>query len=216
MEEIKWSANFAYAVGLITTDGNLSKDGRHLELTSKDIEQLENFKNCLSLDSKISWKTSGLGKKYPRVQFSNVKLYKFLNLIGLHPNKSKTIGELEIPKKFFFDFLRGAFDGDGSIYSYWDKRWVSSFMFYLQFTSSSRKYLEWLQKQIATELNVKGSIKNGSRAMNLVYAKKASKQIISSMYNGKKVVYLSRKKKKVDKILAIENAGMGKLVNPLP
>jgi len=30
-----WSADFAYAVGLLTTDGSLSIDGRHINLTSK-------------------------------------------------------------------------------------------------------------------------------------------------------------------------------------
>lgn len=33
---VKWSPKIAYAVGLITTDGSLSKDGRHIDLTSKD------------------------------------------------------------------------------------------------------------------------------------------------------------------------------------
>lgn len=51
--EIRWSNELAYAVGLIATDGNLSKDGRHIELTSKDTEQLETFKRCLKLKNRI-------------------------------------------------------------------------------------------------------------------------------------------------------------------
>ena len=43
--KIKWSADFAYAIGLIMTDGNLSPDGRHLCFTSKDIEQINNYKS---------------------------------------------------------------------------------------------------------------------------------------------------------------------------
>lgn len=34
--KIKWSPKFAYCIGLITSDGNLSKDGRHISFTSKD------------------------------------------------------------------------------------------------------------------------------------------------------------------------------------
>ena len=37
---MKWTSELAYAVGLLTTDGSLSKDGRHIDLTSKDVEQL--------------------------------------------------------------------------------------------------------------------------------------------------------------------------------
>ena len=47
--KIKWSANFAYAIGLLTTDGNLSKDKRHISLTSKDLEQIENFQKALKV-----------------------------------------------------------------------------------------------------------------------------------------------------------------------
>ena len=54
MIELEWSSDMAYAVGLMATDGHLSIDGRHLDLTSKDVEQLENFKKALDLNCKIS------------------------------------------------------------------------------------------------------------------------------------------------------------------
>src|SRR3990167_535268 len=55
---MKWSNKLAYAVGLITTDGNLSKDGRHINLTSKDVEQIQNLANILKLKNKVSLKKS--------------------------------------------------------------------------------------------------------------------------------------------------------------
>jgi len=36
----KWSPDLAYAIGLLTTDGCLANDGKHFDLTSKDMEQL--------------------------------------------------------------------------------------------------------------------------------------------------------------------------------
>lgn len=123
-DEIKWSPNLAYVTGLISTDGNLSIDKRHIDFTSKDIQLIKTFKKCLGLKNKIGLKTSGFSdKKYPHVQFGDVRLYKWFLSIGLTVKKSKTIGKLKIPKKYFFDFLRGHFDGDGSCYSYWDPRW---------------------------------------------------------------------------------------------
>jgi len=107
-------------------------------MTSKDIQLLNTFKKCLGLKTKVRFKTSGFSnKKYPRIQFGDVVLYRWLLKIGLTPNKSKTIGSLKIPDKYFFDFLRGHFDGDGSCYSYWDNLWDSSFMFYIKFYSAS-------------------------------------------------------------------------------
>ena len=66
--------------------------------------------------------------------------------IGLMPNKTKIIGAVKIPNNYFFDFLRGHFDGDGTFYSYWDPRWRSSHMFYVVFASASLKHIIWLQK----------------------------------------------------------------------
>ena len=87
--KIKWNSEFAYAIGLFTADGCLSIDGRHLDFTSKDKEQVINFKKCLNLKNKIGKKTRAREKikKYYRIQFGNVKLYKFLEGIGLTPRK---------------------------------------------------------------------------------------------------------------------------------
>ncbi len=113
---IVWTPNLAYVIGLIATDGNLSKDGRHIDFTSKDIEQIQNLIKILDLKTKIGIKSSGTSnRKYYRTQFGNVKFYKFLLYIGLTPAKSKTLGKLKIPDKYFADFLRGHLDGDGSI-----------------------------------------------------------------------------------------------------
>src|SRR5262245_38267293 len=38
---IEWSAELAYTVGLIATDGCLSGDGRHLSVVSKNIDLLQ-------------------------------------------------------------------------------------------------------------------------------------------------------------------------------
>src|SRR3989344_1307801 len=156
--KIRWSPNFAYAVGLIVTDGNLSSSGRHIILVSKDLEQINNFTKALNIKSiKIGKTIGGSAKSWAfRLQFGDVLFYKFLNTIGITKAKSKTIGVLKIPKEYFFDYLRGCFDGDGCFYSYWDKRWKSSFMFYLQFVSASRKYIFWLQNEIKKRLNIIG------------------------------------------------------------
>src|SRR5262245_26965983 len=128
----RWSEALAYAIGLMVTDGNLSSDGRHLELTSKDEDQLIAFMKCLDISVKIGYKTSGYtGKKTAHIQFGDVNFYKFLLSIGLMPNKTKVLGSIKVPDEYFFDFLRGHFDGDGCSYSYWDPRWHSSFMLYI-------------------------------------------------------------------------------------
>ncbi|TSC89875.1 MAG: Uncharacterized protein G01um10143_365 [Parcubacteria group bacterium Gr01-1014_3] len=204
--KIKWSPEFAYAIGLITTDGNLSPDGRHFDFTSQDLEQLENFKKCLNIKNKISKKWSGhKHKTVTRLQFGDVNFYKFLLGIGLIPNKSKTLGELDIPVKYFWDFLRGHFDGDGTFYSYWDPRWKSSFMFYVCFISASKRHLDWLQKQIFNHLKITGhytkSVNNSARALK--YAKSESLKLLPKIYYKNHSTHLSRKYLKIKRTLAI-------------
>ena len=116
--KIKWSPEFAYSIGLLTTDGCLSPNGRHFTFVSKDMEQIKNFAFCLGLKNKIGRSKSGLGKYCWKIQFGDISFYGFLLSIGLTPRKSKPLGEINIPNIYFFDFLRGHFDGDGTFYSY--------------------------------------------------------------------------------------------------
>lgn len=202
----RWSPHLAYAVGLLATDGCMSRYTNLIDLTSKDKEQLENFSKCLGLTLFIGKKRSGHGQTAFRVQFKNVIFYEFLLKIGLTPAKSKTLGAVKIPQKYFFDFLRGVFDGDGSTYSYWDKRWKSSFMFYLGFASASKLFVDWLQNQIFGFVGTKGHVTSSGRngtCYQLKYAKADSLRIFRKMYRTKDCVCLSRKYLKIQRMLAI-------------
>ncbi len=203
--KIRWSANFAYAIGLLTSDGCLS-GGRHVILVSKDAEQLYNFMEALAITVPIGKTKSGYdGNISFKIQFSDVLFYDFLENIGLMPRKSKVIGEIKIPARYFFDFLRGSFDGDGCTYSYWDPRWKSSFMFYTTFVSASRRHILWLRDEIYARLKIKGHItSNGDSVLfQLKYAKADSMKVLGSMYHSKDVVCLSRKRLKIEKMLRI-------------
>jgi hypothetical protein len=204
--KIEWSANFAYAIGLIATDGCLSKDGRHIDLTSKDEEQLVNFMKCLGISQNIGTKQRINRVNYFRVQIGDVLFYNFLLSIGFTPAKSLTLGEIQIPEKYFFDFLRGVFDGDGCSYSYFDKRWKSSYMFYLNFASSSKKFIDWIQYSNYKRLGIKGCVtisKIKNPHYQLKYAKSDSLAFIYEMYADPLCICLSRKRLKIMSALAM-------------
>jgi hypothetical protein len=203
--KIRWSPNFAYAIGLLTTDGNLSSDGRHFDLTSIDVEQLKNFMKCLGIKVKIGYKTSGYtGKKRTRIQFGDVRLYRYLLTIGLMPAKTKVIGSLKIPNCYFFDFLRGHFDGDGTFYSYWDPRWKSSFMFYFELMSASNDHIVWLRNILKNRLGIWGHMTSSGSVYQLKYAKTETLKLLPKLYYDRAVVCLSRKRRKIEKALKVE------------
>ena len=173
--KLEWSSEFAYAIGLIVSDGSLSKDGRHITLVSKDNEMIDNFRKCLGISNKTESHTSGhTEKKNFRIQVGDRIFYDFLVEIGLMANKTKILKEISIPKKYFADFLRGHFDGDGTFYSYWDPRWKSSFMYYTGFVSASRNHIEWLRGELNILCGVKGHCaeKPSGSVYQLRYAKR--------------------------------------------
>ncbi len=206
--KIEWSANFAYSIGLIVTDGCLSCDGRHIIFVSKDIEQINNFVKCLNIvDIKVGKTFSGGGKNMSfRIQFGDVLFYEFLQSIGITSAKSLTIGKIKIPDEYFFDFLRGCFDGDGCSYSYWDPRWRSSFMFYLSLASASKEFIDWIQASVFRFLKLNGHVTYTNRlngCYQLRYAKKEGIALVKGMYYKQDVTCLSRKNLKIKQSLAI-------------
>ena len=216
--KIKWSSNFAYAIGLIATDGNVRGSGRHVSFVSKDREQIKNFLLSLSIESKVDKTFSGYkGAWAYRIQFGDVLFCNFLKSIGIYPAKSLTMGKLKIPEEYFFDFLRGCFDGDGCSYSYWDPRWKSSFMFYIGFASGSISFVTWLQSIIAKFSSLYGHVsahrKKGGE--NNYYQLRCSKyeamKLARLMYKNKRSIKLTRKYLKIEKSLAIVHKHKGRV-----
>lgn len=178
----EWSPNFAYAIGLITTDGSLSSDGRHINFTSKDLELALLFKKALGLNNSIGKKARAheTEKKYYVIQFGDVVFYKYLVNIGLTPNKSKTVGSLKIPDKYYFDFLRGCIDGDGNIRHF--KHPESQYhQLRVRLTSASITFLEWVKKQNASR-GINGFLTKAIRAYNLEYAIEDSIKLLNAVY----------------------------------
>ncbi|HSW87985.1 MAG TPA: hypothetical protein VLG12_02365 [Candidatus Saccharimonadales bacterium] len=206
-QQFIWSANLAYAVGLLITDGSLSKDGRHIILSSSDIEQLNNFSFCLGITNKIS-QTYNNGyaiKPHYRIQFGNVQLYRWLVKIGLFPNKTYTIGSIKISKKYFRDLLRGHLDGDGSIVRYIDQyniykgKTYINHRLYVKFISASNRHILWLQEKIYKSLEIKGALSYKDRSKptllwELKFAKKDSIKLLNWLYYRNDLPCLKRKR----------------------
>jgi len=200
--ELQWNNNFAYAIGLFTADGCLSSDGRHLDLTSKDKEQILNFKECLGLENKIGRKSRAKEKikKYYCVQFGDVKLYHFLCSIELQSRKSLIIQKVHVPSEFFADFLRGLFDGDGSFRACMHPE--SQYpQIRTRFSSASPKFLRWVQAEINKKLGIAGFITRATSVEVLEYAIADSLKLLSYLYYSPNVVCLSRKFKQISPYL---------------
>jgi len=198
---VGWSSKFAYSIGLIATDGCLSKDGRHVDFTSKDEELVLKFRKCLGVKNKIGVKFRGNDNfrktKCFRVQLGDVNFYEFLVKIGLKPAKSKTLEKLMVPKQYFRDFLRGCIDGDGNIniFSHPESKHPQ---LRVRLYSASLKFLHWMKEEICQNTDiVTGWIegKRSTRVYKLCFAKEDSIKLLKFIYYNKMECCLSRKYK---------------------
>lgn len=195
--DIAWTHELAYAIGLLTSDGNLSPDGRHINLTSQDKEIPGHARTIFAIDNKIGRKGRGGSniKKYYVLQFGSKQFYAFLLKIGLTPAKSKTLRSVNIPTKFFGDFMRGCFDGDGSISESIHPE-SKHLQLRLSISSASPTFLKWLLAEHRRIWHIEGgwiyNDKKKSVGM-LCFGKKDSIDILQRMYQYKSEFYLRRK-----------------------
>lgn len=202
---IQWSSEFAYAIGLIASDGCLSSNGRTIVLVSRDKDQILNFLRALRIEAHVGHSQTRYGTHTYRVQIGDILFYRFLLSIGLTPAKSRTLGALDIPRGYFFDFLRGVFDGDGSTYAYYDKRWKSSFVFYICFASASVPFLDWVRSVVQETLRAGGHMTRakGHATIQLKYGKREGMLLLRRMYSSKRAIHLKRKRLKIERMLRI-------------
>lgn len=194
-----WRPELAYAVGIITSDGNLSPSGRHINITSKEVEVVEKIKSILSLDNKIGQKSRGGSKekRYYVLQFGDINFYEFLLSIGLTPAKSKTIKSVNIPGEYFPDFLRGCIDGDGSI-GYFMHPESKYPQWKLRLCSASFEFLKWIQKEIEIRLKIRGGniYTPSKKSINILsFGKEDTRKILNFMYYKRRIPALKRKLK---------------------
>lgn len=115
------TSNKAYILGFIAADGCLYKRGGHqgliqISLNKKDIQILEDIKKELNSTHPIN-----ICDNMASLSITSEEMFQDLNKIGIKPRKTWTINLNNIieniPQSLVKDFIRGYFDGDGSITS---------------------------------------------------------------------------------------------------
>jgi hypothetical protein len=107
----------AYIIGFIFADGGIYKNYLEFSLSINDVEILEFIKKELEYNGPMQNYILN-GKEYIRLFVCSKNIVNDLKNIGITPNKTYESKKLpQIGNKYIFHFLRGFFDGDGSIYS---------------------------------------------------------------------------------------------------
>lgn len=146
----------AYWLGFFFSDGYVQKTDINGEaaimLGVRDKEHLKKFNKSIEGNVQVTTSIRGSGfsdsKKYEMavIRLYSSELVNDLIVLGCIPNKSKIIKFPKIEKRFIWSFVRGFFDGDGSI-TLNKKRNVPV----CNFTSASIEFLEELRKFLYQE-----------------------------------------------------------------
>jgi len=197
----------AYVLGFLFADGNIICTKRHtwfwsIQITDKGI--LEKIKMEINSSHIISERKKKQNhKQLYRLQIGSKHMCNDLLHLGLTQRKSKTILLPKIPKKYFSDFLRGYFDGDGGV-------WVGlknknqkkkTYTISTFFTSGSMEFLVSLRHVLSKNGLNGGSLVKKERGFDLKYSVKDSLILYKIMYNNKCSLFLDRKKEKFEKYI---------------
>lgn len=116
-----WTPQMAWVLGVIFTDGCMYENemGGRIAISSVDAEMLEEIRSHLSSTKEIKQLKQSYDKTKSILlfEFFREDMRKDLEYLGLTPRKSLTMKFPEVPKQFVRHFIRGCWDGDGSVFT---------------------------------------------------------------------------------------------------
>jgi intein-encoded DNA endonuclease-like protein len=196
-EEKAYWLGFLYADGCVHIRKKDKKLYYYVELTLKesDKEHLEKFKKFLKSDHPIKFKEK---VKAFRIMFSDVEIGKDLIKLGCVPKKSlilKFPNEDQVPKHLLNHFIRGYFDGDGSLSLYKTSKGFSgtgSLLGTKEFLTSLLSYLESINIKEVNAI-LKKDKRNESNTYNILVGFTGKRKEFFNLLYENCTVYLQRK-----------------------
>ncbi|MBI2042067.1 MAG: hypothetical protein HYT20_03585 [Candidatus Nealsonbacteria bacterium] len=192
----KWSPKMAYILGFWFADGYMRHEKSYrIMFSSGEREPLLKIRECLNSNHPIYRRND---RDFQLIVFSKRLYYKLIELGGKRA-KSKTIEFPFVPSKYTADFVRGYFDGDGSVfYTTYMHTKIKRLRTELRsnFTSGSPTFLDGLQDILANTL---GFIKkkicsyNDGSSYKLGYGTYDTMKLLKFMYYPNFPIGLERK-----------------------
>lgn len=187
----------AYTLGFWFADGYMRRDRSYrIIFYSGDKEILEKIKSAMGSEHLIlRWGDRGAWQ----LSIYSKGMYEQLSKIGGHRRKSKSLKFPNIPRSYLRDFIRGHFDGDGSVFYVAYKASKNGKKYRelrSSFTSGSGGFLTELgtvlNREIGLAKKILGKYNNGG-SFKLGYGTEDTKKLLSYMYYPKHEISLQRK-----------------------
>lgn len=178
------NSNMAYLLGFLASDGTVDKKNNRIKigLSSIDKEFLVKIKEELKYEGNILNYITSNGFSVSELTFTSQQIKNDLARYNIVPNKTFTFKfPKNLSKKYWIDFIRGYFDGDGSVSTAGENaiKW--------QICSATKDVLETIVDFFYEEYHIKKvSIleqpRKNSTLYYFQYSTNASKKIFSILY----------------------------------
>lgn len=191
-----------YVVGLIASDGFVR--GNIISFTSKDYELAKFFADTIGFKNAIREETHKLSSKVTysyKVQFSSAEIVAILLEYGVTERKSLSFFPTNVPNEFLADFLRGVFDGDGSV-SFLKRRDTGALSSKFTIVTASEDFALFMHKafsELGVPINKMICDKRGNKLYSVSAGNRKSIASITKWLYGNQFEKfgLSRKKEKM-------------------
>ena len=204
----KWNSEMSYVLGYVVADGNIStrKKAKYnpfiLNLTSSEKKHLQRIRKALNSKHKIGTKPGGSTQNIAyQIQISNPKITNDLIRLGIRPRKTYNLSPIKVLERYLPDFIRGYFDGDGTVYIYKVNKvpQIKS-----SFGNINFPFIKDLNRRLCRNLAIplktihKERSKDGIRYVIDFYIDDC-KKLAEFMYRDNPILYLPRKRRVFEK-----------------
>ena len=190
----EWNELSAYILGYLEADGTFLLDENTIRITfaasDKDREFIEMLASKIEFTGKVSTRKFILkqnGKQYGHTRFtvSSRTWKKNLEAIDFRNDRIP-----KVPKQYLHHYIRGYFDGDGSVYfEKQSQRYKSSFVFSSKTLATSFKNILELHEIKASNIHVKT---NSKHCWYFTLSYQQTERLGKFMYKNSSI-YMSRK-----------------------
>lgn len=197
------SPDMGYWLGILGSDGsvNAKENQIYIELQRQDRELLEKLNLTIENERPVKDYETGCGYKNSKLYFYSKQIKQDLAKYHIVPNKtySKDYGFPELLNpKYYKDYIRGLFDGDGSIK-------ITGYSITWQVDVGTIDIAYEIQRIFKTnQIDVEISFlhkKNVTIYRIYGYGKEKCQKIYNWLYNTSSSLWLERKKKKFEELL---------------
>lgn len=205
-----WTSEMAYIVGFINADGNIIYDEQNgdyvlqIAIKEDDEDVLEKIRVALEYEGELGYynvkRPNGNSTDVVKLTINSKKMVKSLMDIGIEERKSLVKGvPSTLPEKYIFDYVRGYFDGNGTIDMRYDRTIVPALR--IRLSSGSEKHLGELQNLLVPHGFTKKKLEKAKsgESYSLRFNNKEVHILHKEFYKNSSSIHMARKKEKFDK-----------------